>query len=275
MNSVKRHNLVRRVNEIAPILSIALLLVLPYWFQHDPRTTPIDGPQQAAVAAAVDRMPYRIGSWAGRDIDVPTAAVEMLRPNALQGRKFTNLEENRWIDLMFVHCGDARDMLGHYPPVCYPAAGWMQDEVRSGSSAAGGEGKAGLVELTVKGQRIKAAHYRFSQLRDWGDNARIQIVNFFVLPEGQITHDLDRVRRRTNWLGASVHGVAQVQFLFDGGVSVEEAARDIEELLGGMTEILTALGVREPAGQSAGKQVGDGGDRDVGERDSEGVVEDE
>ncbi len=251
----KRRNLLRRVNEIAPILSIAIMLVLPYWFQHDPQTVPIDGPQQEAVAAAIGGMPYRIGSWAGRDIDVPEAAVRMLRPNALLGRKFTNLEDSRWMDLMLVHCGDTRDMLGHYPPVCYPAAGWVQDEIRSGARAAEGQDKVGLVELTVQGQRIEAAHYRFFQLRDWGDNARIQILNFFVLPDGEITHDLDQVRRRTNWLGASVHGVAQVQVLFDDDRKLDEAVSDLEELLGGMREIFIALG--------------------VGEKDSEEVTKDE
>jgi len=238
--------LFRRAQEIAPILSIALLLTLPALFSHDPQTVPISGPEQRLVAEAVAAMPYRIGMWAGRDADVPEAAVRLLRPNAMISRRFTNLERGLTIDFTIVHCGDARDMLGHYPPVCYPSAGWVADASIEAqpSSRSVRESGASIARLSVAGRPTDVHHYHFSRIRDYGETVRVQIFNFFVLPSGEITYDIGDVSRRTNWLGASVHGVAQIQLLMSASVPRELAIEGANDLLQGMTEIFESLGVR-------------------------------
>jgi hypothetical protein len=235
-----------RAQDIAPIVTIALLLVLPALFAHDPQAVPVSGPEQKLVADAVEAMPYRIGSWAGRDAVVPEAAVRLLRPNAMISRRFTNLERGLTIDFTIVHCGDARDMLGHYPPVCYPSAGWVADDSfnATSSSRAAPAGDTSIASLVVAGQTVDVHHYRFSRIRDYGETVRVQIFNFFVLPSGQITYDIGDVSRRTNWLGASVHGVAQVQLLMSASVPLDAAIEGANEILQGMTEIFESLGVQ-------------------------------
>jgi len=51
---------------------------------------------------------------------------------------------------MIVHCGDVRDMIGHYPPVCYPANGW-----KPGPSAPTG--------IQVNQEDATAYRYEFSR----------------------------------------------------------------------------------------------------------------
>jgi len=253
--------LFRRAQEIAPILSIALLLTLPALFAHDPQTVPVSGPEQQLVAEAVAAMPYRIGSWAGRDVDVPEAAVRLLRPNAMISRRFTNLERGLTIDFTIVHCGDARDMLGHYPPVCYPSAGWVADDsIRTRPfPSTSRRGHVPTVRMNIAGREADVHHYQFSRIRDYGETVRIQIFNFFVLPSGEITYDIADVSRRTNWLGASVHGVAQVQLLMSASVPADVAIEGANELLQGMTEIFESLGVRSDVATGDVKDSADHG----------------
>ena len=78
----------------------------------------------ASVKAAVEAVPTVVGSWVGIDTPVPEAAVRMLHPNIILSRRYQNLSTNETLTVLLVHVRDARDVLGHYPPVCYPGQGW-------------------------------------------------------------------------------------------------------------------------------------------------------
>src|SRR5688572_8658902 len=82
-------------------------------------------PYHAAVRAAVAAIPQVSGNWVGKDVPVPDAAVQMLHPNVIFSRRYQNLSTNETVAVLLVHVRDARDVLGHYPPVCYPGQGWM------------------------------------------------------------------------------------------------------------------------------------------------------
>ena len=56
--------------------------------------------------------------------EVPPEAQELLRPNAIFSRRFQRPGEIG-VHVLVVHCSDARDMIGHYPPICYPSSGWV------------------------------------------------------------------------------------------------------------------------------------------------------
>ncbi|MFW6061969.1 MAG: exosortase-associated EpsI family protein, partial [Planctomycetota bacterium] len=83
-------------------------------------------PYHRRVAERIANIPYTIGDWKGEDVSVPRSAVELLQPNALCSRQYRNQKTGQVLSLLVVHCRDARDMTGHYPPVCYPAHGWTQ-----------------------------------------------------------------------------------------------------------------------------------------------------
>ena len=49
-------------------------------------------------------------------------------PTAVLSRRFVELGTGRHATLGVIHCGDVRDMNGHYPPSCYPSSGWHARE---------------------------------------------------------------------------------------------------------------------------------------------------
>lgn len=89
---------------------------------------PVDaGGYHQHVRAVADGVPYQLGEhgqWLGVDIELPPAATELLSPNVLLARRYEHVQTGEAFAFLFIHCYDARDMLGHYPPVCYPGSGW-------------------------------------------------------------------------------------------------------------------------------------------------------
>jgi hypothetical protein len=231
--------MLNRASAAAPAVALGVLLcaaLLPGFGRGG--ATP-DERMQAAIAAAMASAPYRIGRWASRDIDIPEHAGRLLRPNAMLARRFVDLESGAVVDLLIVHCGDTRDMLGHYPPVCYPSHGWTP-------------GGAHAAAIDLDHSNIPAMVYEFTQIRAAGRTARLRVINFFVLPgsvdgerggETMVTGDMDEVYRRTNWLGASIRGVAQVQVLSRGDATAEQTIGHAREVLSGLSPLLESLGV--------------------------------
>lgn len=175
------------------------------------------------VARTIDRMPYRIGNWTGRDLSTaPPQVLEMLRPNRVLHRGYTS--ENDRMRLVVVHCTDVRDMQGHYPMRCYPATGWTP----TGSET---------VKATYAGQERDLTIFRFERTGDFGKLMHITIGLFFALPtQGMpepaqaIYADLSGVRgasenRRRNLLGS-----AQIQIIFDSDRPSEDVIRVLEEI---------------------------------------------
>ncbi len=236
-NRPLRH--LNRLHRVAPVLAIASALLLPQALPHESHVERPDGAELETVAAAVDAVPYRVGSWAGQDIAIPEAARRLLRPNAMLSRRFINLQDARVLDLVIVHCGDSRDMLGHYPPVCYPSNGWTT----SGSDGPGDFVHGDRVTVPVHRCSIPARVYGFTREHRTADTSHIRIFNFFILPNGVLTADIEDVGLRTNWLGARVTGVAQIQILTDARVSESEAMSAAGEILEALEEFFESLGV--------------------------------
>ncbi|UYV11704.1 MAG: EpsI family protein [Phycisphaera sp.] len=156
----------------------------------------------ANVRTAIEALPDQIDSYIGEDRPALAAAVELLRPNKLLQREYKDPLTGSRFSILVVHCGDVRDMMGHYPPVCYPSNGWDVDSVN-------GE----HIDRSVGGP-IPITRYHVSR----GDGeARVSrvIANTFVVPRaddplGRDDRALDRVTR-TRW--SSGLGAAQVQII--------------------------------------------------------------
>jgi hypothetical protein len=248
MNRTLLQRLVR-LHELAPALSLALAIGIPVTLNLDPHQAPTSGPEREHVIQAVKGAPYSIGHWVGRDIPVPEAAIKLLKPNVTLSRRFSNLMTNERVDLMLVHCGDARDMLGHFPPVCYPNFGWvpaheadLQKQPDSDQKADRHGGRP--ITLRFDGQVLPASMYEFWRIQDWSSETRIRIFNFFILPDGRVTRTIDDVSRGTSLLGASIYGIAQVQLITDAGMPLDDAINAAETVLGGLTDVFTELGVQ-------------------------------
>ena len=153
-------------------------------------------------AAAKSTLPLRIGGWLGHDVAVPPAAVRLLRPNAILSRSYRDEATGGTANLLFVHCSDARDLLGHYPPVCYRARG---HELVSTADR----------DWNVDGVNIQGTRYRFAVD---GPFARSEIVvdNYMVLPDGRFGRDMESVDRVARDPSLRRLGVAEVQVVTEG-----------------------------------------------------------
>jgi len=225
----------RRVAGAAPVVSIVALLLLPHIGVQSSAVQQVLASRHADVQAAIKRVPYRIGDWVGEEVDVLDAAIELLRPNAILSRSYRRLEDGFSLSLLVVHCTDARDMGGHYPPICYPKSGWDRRGDTQDSSAT----------IEINGKPIPMRLYEFRRLDKWGTEQRLRVLNAFVLPNGHTTVALADVRRQADRPTVSRHGVAQIQVVMAGTSSRGESIEAAQDLLCGLSDLLTVLGQGE------------------------------
>lgn len=223
----------RRLGETAPIFALTIMLLLPMVFALHIDDADLILQRNAEVQAAVNDMPYRLDDWVGEDVEVPASAVEILHPNAILSRRFRKLSGGASLHLLVVHCSDARDMQGHYPPVCYPANGWIQ--ITPGENDQ-------IATMTVLNETISVRYYNFLQMTDWGGEQSIRVFNYFLLPDGTITIDLALVNRLVERSIFSVQGVTQVQLVMTGNPDLEVSRVDVENLLNAASPLLSRLG---------------------------------
>ncbi|MEM6333617.1 MAG: exosortase-associated EpsI family protein [Planctomycetota bacterium] len=184
------------------------------------------------VKAAIDALPYSFDAWVGVDGTVPEAAVQMLHANRILSRRFEHMPTGRSVQVLIVHCTDSRDLIGHYPPVCYPANGWSTraEEPIDLSHATGAD--------------VSATKYRFGR-GDAVDEQEMDLFNFMVLPDGTLAPDMRAVERASQDYRKKFFGAAQVQILvptdLDVDVQTELAGRFIELLEPVLDEIRSGV----------------------------------
>jgi hypothetical protein len=191
---------------------VSLVLIGGVWAEHELFHLPVGNAADyhARVRALADHLPYRIGNWVGSDVTPPQSAVTLLRPNLLLGRDFKNAETGENATLMIVQCQDARDMSGHWPPVCYPAHGWTLRDTEQR-------------EILVAGLPVPVMIYRFT-IESIDQYSEIVIYNFFVRPDGAVESGRDGVRRAAEDPRLKIFGAAQFQIAF--GASMDSDRRD-------------------------------------------------
>jgi len=192
------------------------------------------------VGLAIDDLPMQIDGYFGVNRPVQEAAQELLRPNKLLQREYTHPITQTSFSILIVHCGDVRDMMGHYPPVCYPSNGWDVD------------GVSGEAIVRSDGGPIPITRYHVSRGDGSMEFSRV-IANTFVVPRadeplGRDDRALDNVTR-TRW--SSGLGAAQVQIITDAKMDEavrERIERSVADRLEGLIEAVS-LG-REGEGES-------------------------
>ena len=236
---MKGRAILTKLSGAAPMLSLLLLVALAWGL---PNRVALDEPaarRQAQIAAAMNAVPFFVGDWIGEDEAVPREAQKLLRPNATLSRRYRR-PGGTWLHLLVVHCSDARDMIGHYPPICYPSSGWVAVPLPEPD-----------VELAIADRRVPVRTYMFRRVREHGAEETIRVFNAFVLPDGTITSRIGDINRQSERLAVSAQGVAQVQIISAAGVSREEAMAAASELLAGMPALRQALGIGQGATHEA------------------------
>jgi hypothetical protein len=191
-------------------------------------------PFHARAKSEIESVPYLIGDWVSTDVAVPTAAVALLKPNCVLSRRYiaeraATGEEPKAANLLIVQCRDSRDMAGHYPPNCYPAAGEKLVRWRRFSFPVG--------TITVHGMEY---HFATPSISDVLSESRC-VYDFFVVPGKGIVADIAGVRESAADHDHRQFGAAQIQLVISDHYSQTEREKAFADLLGGDETLLRTL----------------------------------
>lgn len=207
----------------APLLSLGLLGGIFAERQRHLKPQDVE-PYHATAKVAVEQVPYFIGTWAGQDDEIPVAAQKLLRPNAILSRTFVDSapgdfrNKYRSASLLIVQCRDSRDMVGHYPPICYRAHGLSIDEKSCGPR-----------DWTVNGKTIPGYEYHFTEVFQ-GRSSRTTVYNFLIVPGRGIVRDMKGVELAAEDYQQRYYGAAQFQVVFQSQGSADRSRAERDEI---------------------------------------------
>jgi len=179
------------------------------------------------VRQAAEQLPRAFGPWLGVDVPVPAGAARLLRPNTIISRSYTNIQTGEVVTFVFVQVKDARDLVGHYPPVCYAGHGWTLASAASRF-------------WSVDERQLEATRYVFTRAA-MGDASELHVGSFLLLPNGQSCPDMDTLEsaardRLRQWFGA-----AQVQLVYQGRIAPDRQDQVTQEFIGFSAPLLKAV----------------------------------
>ena len=93
-----------RISRLAPAASVAVLVVSAILVANPKSNAPEIQAHHAKIASSLEDFPYAMGSWVGIDVDLPSAALEILRPNGFVSRRYSQMGESNDVTLGMVHC---------------------------------------------------------------------------------------------------------------------------------------------------------------------------
>ena len=166
------------------------------------------GDYHQRVAQAAAQLASHFGDWVSEDTPVPPSATTLLHPNVIVSRKYVNLVTGQQVSFLLVQCHDARDLQGHYPPICYPSAGYTQTS-------------ANTCDWQVQDLLIHGMRYEFNSV-SVNQGAAMVVCNFMVLPDGTTCRDMVGVTLAARNPRRRLFGAAQVQIIMDPGVPPAE-----------------------------------------------------
>ena len=139
---------------------------------------------------------------------LPRQAFELLRPNVLEARDYTDLSSSQQFSVLLVHCGDINDMGAHYPPACYPGSGLKVVQTDP-------------MPLTLGDATLHGVEYELSPSRA-GDREPIRIWNCMFLPDGSSTYEPSTLRRYARLGNVRYYGSGQIQVLVRASIGPDQ-----------------------------------------------------
>lgn len=209
--------------------ALALLILTGVTAERLGRQSPesVEGYHQE-VRLAVESVPLRVGDWIGTDKEVSEAERRLLQPNAILSRRYSNPNTGDTVDLLIVHCRDARDILGHYPLVCYPGNGWLLRNTRQANYQIGAA------------MDIHAAEYEFSMFLPTQVRSMV-VFNFLVLPDGTVTPEMKRVTQAAADYQMRMFGTGQIQLLFPARMDIAGREKTVNTFMMAIEPVLKAM----------------------------------
>lgn len=192
---------------VSPLMSVALLAGIVA--EHRRYLKPEDfEPYHIAAKAAIEALPYDAGSWHATDTnDVPRAALILLKPNKILSRVYKDTSvaslsrPSVKVSLLIVQCKQSGDMVGHYPPICYPSHGMEMT-------------LAIPRDWLVGNMWIPGKEYEFHQTTADGQEFTSTVYNFLIVPGKGIVRDIKGVEEAAEDYQQRYYGAAQFQVVF-------------------------------------------------------------
>ncbi len=197
---------------------ITILLLVGLGMQRTWLPQPEDAePYHASIQDALAALPEPTDGWTSEDVPLPPAAVSMLRPNVTLSKRYIHEPTGMNTSFILIHCGDARDMAGHYPPICYPNSGWKQTGATPSRWSTGDK-------------QLEGMEYRFERV-DLGRTRRLTVANVILLPDGTFATDMASLKSLETDYRHRFFGAAQMQFIFNDDLTEEQRRATIEQLI--------------------------------------------
>jgi len=225
--STRRPAIIRVVTWLTPVLAVAMLAGI-YMEQRARAVDPSEVEAHHARAARIaEALPLDLGPWRGTEGEVISAAVSLLNPNFILSRQYRNEETGEAASFLLVHCKDARDLVGHYPPNCYPAHGWSQNGAKH-------------IDWHLGGMHLTGMQYRFSYERPRG-TSRMVVDNFIIMPDGRIMRTVDGVYAAAADYTTHFYGAAQVQLVTSVEMTEQRRREVFRRIVGANLDVIETL----------------------------------
>lgn len=222
-----------------PALAAGVLAGMAAW-QHTLPDESVGRPYRDSIISRFKDYPLTVndpveGPWEGRETSIPKEAVALLGLNFYVCRSYYNPKNGWSADVLIEETSESRNMMGHYPPNCYPGAGWMLV-----SSAAAKNRVDDKPEWVVGDLRFKGTEYQFKQegtqaeIREW-------VRNFFLLPNGTTYADIATFGRAASDFAIRPYGAAQVQVILRQEYLPDDRERIFQSLMRAHMDLIGAM----------------------------------
>lgn len=226
--------MLKRMGQNIATIGLSLALLGGAGIDRSLHTMPKDTvPYHKAIVKVAANAPARIGDWMGQDVETPQSAIMLLHPNVIVSKHYVNYVSGEWCNFLLVDCSDARDLQGHYPPVCYPNQGWIQMSSESRDWHVGG--------MTLTGTQYDFMKKDFDPVKKIPIEITETIANFMLLPHGKIARDMDSVRAAAKDLQNRYYGAAQVQVIMDSNLPQERKDQIVETMANGYRDLIGVI----------------------------------
>lgn len=201
---------------MSPIITCGLLLGIAADQASREVAPPGVEAYHARVREAVSLIPFNIGDWIGTDTEIRQEALKILDANCTVSRVYRNLKTQHTATLLLVQCADARSLLGHYPPVCYPSQGWSELSSK-------------LEPVPPSYGAFGATSYTFGyDLMQ--QSTSLRVLHFTVLPDGRIAPNMSLLETAARDRRYTFCGGASVQMIVDSGLTESEQKEALDML---------------------------------------------
>lgn len=163
------------------------------------------------TAADLETLPIEMNGWRGEDIAIDPRVVEASNSDAHLVRGYVH--EGRSVELFIAYGVRIRELMPHRPDVCYPSAGWTQNQDQD-------------IELAPAGAppfRAQLFHFKRGGLT--ADT--ITVLNYYLV-DGQFFADESRLREEASKFSSKLRYVCQVQISTSASLNADEAARCVK-----------------------------------------------